>query len=123
MRRLICLGVFVALACATRSLQAQNQKAVYVVTHVDIVGGNTGNVPQAIQAMRDYAAESKKDAGAVRFEILQQDSRPNHFTMIEVWQSRDAFEAHTGADHTKRFREKVQPMLGSPFDERLHSVL
>jgi quinol monooxygenase YgiN len=126
MRRVILSLAVFALLFAIRTVVAQQNagaKSVYVVTHVDIIGGNTGNVPQAIQAMKEFAAESRKDAGAVRFEVLQQDSRANHFTLLEVWQSREAFEAHSGAEHTKRFRERVQPMLGSPFDERLHSLL
>ncbi|HEY3825090.1 MAG TPA: antibiotic biosynthesis monooxygenase [Bryobacteraceae bacterium] len=47
----------------------------------------------------------------------------NHFTIVSVWQSKEAFEAHSAAEHTKRFREKIQPMMGSPFDERLHNLL
>jgi len=42
---------------------------------------------------------------------------------VEVWQSREAFEAHDASPHTRAYREKLQPMLGSPFDERLHYEL
>jgi quinol monooxygenase YgiN len=97
-------------------------KNVYVVTHVDIAG-TPAIVAEATRLLKEFAADSQKDQGVVRFELLIQDGRLNHFTITEVWQSRDAFEAHSSADHTKRFREKIQPMLGSPFDERLHSLL
>jgi hypothetical protein len=30
---------------------------------------------------------------------------------------------HSSAEHTKEFREKLHPMLGSPWDERLHSIV
>jgi quinol monooxygenase YgiN len=43
--------------------------------------------------------------------------------MVEVWRSRQDFESHLAASHTRSFREKLQPMLGSPFDERLHKLL
>jgi quinol monooxygenase YgiN len=43
--------------------------------------------------------------------------------MVEVWDNQAAFEAHLEANHTKQFREKLQPMLGSPFDERLHTIM
>jgi quinol monooxygenase YgiN len=95
-------------------------QAVYVVTHVDVTPNYTAD---ATKMLREFAADSRKDAGVVRFEILQQDSRANHYTIVEVWRTRDAFETHSAAEHTKRFREKLQPMLGSPFDERLHSLL
>ena len=38
-------------------------------------------------------------------------------------ETRQAFDAHLAAAHTKRFREKLQPMLGSPYREGLHRLL
>jgi quinol monooxygenase YgiN len=67
--------------------------------------------------------DSRKDPGAVRFEAFQQEGHPNHFTIFEVWQTRKAFDAHLAAEHTKRFRQALQPMLGSPFRERLHTLV
>ena len=113
------------LASSTLFQEAAAQapaKNVYVVTHVDIAG-TPAIVAEATRLLREFSADSQKDPGAVRFELLIQDGRLNHFTIVEVWQSREAFEAHSGAEHTKRFREKIQPMLGSPFDERLHTLL
>lgn len=49
--------------------------------------------------------------------------RMNHFTIIEVWETRQAYDAHLVLAHTKSFREKIQPGLGSPFDERFYSIL
>ena len=99
---------------------AKGGKSVYVVTHVDVTPNFTAD---ATKTLRDFGTESRKDPGAVRFEVLQQDSRPNHYTIVEVWQTRQAFEAHSAMEHTKRYREKLQPMLGSPFNERLHEIL
>ena len=96
------------------------QKSVYVVTHIDVMPNYTD---ATTKTLREFAVASKKDPGLLRFEVLQQDARLNHYTIVEVWQSRDAFEAHSAAEHTKRFREKLHPMLGSPFDERLHMLL
>jgi autoinducer 2-degrading protein len=96
-------------------------KGYCVVTHVDIGGGPL--VAQATALLREYAADSRKEPGSVRFEILQQEGHPNHFTVFEVWQTRKAYEGHAAAEHTKRFREKLLPMLGSPLDERLESLL
>jgi quinol monooxygenase YgiN len=92
---------------------------VYVVTHVDTLPGNG---PGA-KLLQQYAADSRKDKGAVRIELYVQTSRPNHFSMVEVWENQQAFEAHEAAAHTKKFREDIQPMLGSPFDERLHQIV
>ena len=55
----------------------------------------------------------------MRFEVLRDVERTNHFTVVEIWKSRAAYEAHLMAPHSKPFRDKLQPWLGSPFDERL----
>jgi len=96
--------------------------SIYAVIHVDIAG-TPAIVAEATRLLREFSADSKKDPGVVRFELLLQDGRLNHFTIVEVWRTRDAFEAHSAAEHTKSFRQKIQPMLGSPFDERLHGLL
>jgi quinol monooxygenase YgiN len=65
------------------------------------------------QVLQEFAAKSQKDPGNVRFELLVQDGCLNHFTIVEIWQTREAFEAHSSAEHTKRFREEIQPVMGS----------
>lgn len=118
--------IFTFLVGAIRpGAQAQESganKNVYVVTHVDLAT-NGDRLAAATKVLEEFAAESQKDPGNIRFELLVQDGRLNHFTIVEVWQTREAFEVHSSAEHTKRFREKLQPVMGSPFDERLHSRL
>jgi quinol monooxygenase YgiN len=93
---------------------------LYVVTHVDLTPNYTVD---GTQLLEKFASDSRKDKGVVRFELLQDLSRKNHFTIVGVWENQAAFDAHLEAAHTKQFREKLQPMLGSPFDERLHHIL
>ena len=101
---------------------AQNaDERLYVVTHVDVLGQN--GATEAAKMLHQFAADSRNDQGSVRFEVLRDPDRLNHFTMVEVWRSRQDFESHLAASHTRSFREKLQPMLGSPFDERLHKLL
>jgi len=102
--------------------QEPGQK-LYVITHVDIFGPQPTAAAEGARMLQQFAADSLKDPGAVRFEVLREPTRLNHFTLVEVWQSRQDFEAHLAAGHSKAFREKIQPMLGSPFDERLHILL
>jgi quinol monooxygenase YgiN len=118
----LCGLIFMICAVVQKAAAQTAGKNVYVVTHVD-VAGTPAMVAEATRLLREFAADSQKDQGSVRFELLLQDGRLNHFTIVEVWQTRDAFEAHSGTEHTKRFREKIQPLLGSPFDERLHGLL
>ncbi|HEY5869702.1 MAG TPA: putative quinol monooxygenase, partial [Candidatus Tectomicrobia bacterium] len=94
--------------------------ATYVVTHADAIPPGKD---AALVLLKQLAETSRKEAGNVRFEVLQQNSRQNHCTIIEVWQNQHAFEAHVMAGHTRQFREKFQPLSGSLYDERLYKAL
>ena len=49
--------------------------------------------------------------------------RANHFTVIETWRNQKALDAHAAAAHTRQYRDELQPMTGSPLDERVHKPL
>jgi quinol monooxygenase YgiN len=125
MRRILPAAVtFAELACmslvAVPKAAALSDKSLYVVTHVDVAG--RGNLTESIRLVEEFVADSRQDPGVVRFEAFQQEGHPNHFTIFEVWQNRKAFDAHSAAAHTRRFRQALQPVLGSPFRERLHTL-
>jgi len=90
---------------------------IFVVTHVDIVPTDAAAGTKLVQ---QYVADSRKDKGLVRIEAGAQISRTNHITLIEVWQNQKALDEHIAAAHTREFRQKIDPTLGSPYDERLH---
>jgi quinol monooxygenase YgiN len=94
--------------------------ALYVLTHVDVVPPAKD---QAITLLDQLAAHGRKEDGNLSFDVLEQDSRPNHFTVVEVWRSRAAFEAHAMAANTREFRQKLLPLQGALYDERLYRAL
>ena len=100
--------------------EAGDRDAVHVVTHVDVVPPAK---EQGTALLKDLAEASAGDAGRLRFEVLQQNSRPNHFTLVEAWRDRAAYEAHIAAAHTRRFRDALLPLTGSLYDERLYRRL
>lgn len=94
--------------------------SVYVVTHVDVIPPRKDD---GLGLLTQLAEDSRKDAGNVRFDVVQQANRPNHFTVVEVWRDRMALDAHGMATHTRRFRERLAPMSGALYDERLYTAL
>jgi quinol monooxygenase YgiN len=91
--------------------------AVFVLTHVDVPPPQKD---QAIELQKALAAAARKDDGNLWFDVLQQNDRPNHFTLFEAWRDRKAFEASIAAAHTKEFRRKLNPLEGALYDERLY---
>jgi quinol monooxygenase YgiN len=99
---------------------ASNSDNVYVVAHVDTIGGPQAGGPELL---RRLAETSRQDPGCLRFDIVQSTMRMNHFTVVEIWQSQKALDAHAAAPHTKQYRDVVQPITGSPLDERLYKAV
>jgi quinol monooxygenase YgiN len=54
---------------------------------------------------------------------LQQSSRPNHLTLVEVWRGKVALEKHEVAAHMRKFRNVLLPMSGSLYDQRLYQMV
>jgi quinol monooxygenase YgiN len=94
--------------------------AIYAVTHADAIPPAKDG---AMVLLKQLAEMSRRDDGSVRFEALQQRSRLNHFTIVEIWRDPKALDAHVIAAHTRQFREQFQPMSGSLYDERLYQAL
>jgi quinol monooxygenase YgiN len=99
--------------------RAATDRAIVVLTHVDI-GGRDLDAPALLRRMVE---DSRKDEGNVRLDVLQGATRPNHFTIVETWQSQRAFDTHAAAAHTRQFRDTVNPVLGSPMDQRVFKVV
>jgi quinol monooxygenase YgiN len=91
---------------------------VVVVTHVDVAPN-----PQVAVMLKDLADASRKEPGSVRFDVVQHTMRANHFTVVEVWRDQKALDAHVAAAHTRQYRDTLQPMTGSPLDERVYHAI
>jgi quinol monooxygenase YgiN len=94
--------------------------AIYVLTHVDVIPAGKDDCMAALKAM---SVDTASDAGNISYEALQQANRGNHFTVIEAWSDRKALDAHAMAAHTRAFREKISPVAGALYDERIYKAL
>ncbi len=93
---------------------------IVVVTHVDVPPPKKDD---CIAALKTLVADSRKEPGSVRFDVFQQGSRPNHFSVVEIWKNQRAYDAHIMATHTKKFRDQLTPMSGALYDERLYRAI
>src|SRR5262249_27284113 len=90
--------------------------AVYVLTHVDVVPASKDDCMALLKGM---SADTPKDAGNLRYDVLQQQNRPNHFTVVETWVDAEGVDGHDMAGHTRAFREKLAPIAGALYDARV----
>jgi autoinducer 2-degrading protein len=93
---------------------------IYVLTHVDVIPPGKDDCMAALKAM---SADTPNDQGNLGYDVLQQTDRSNHFTVIEAWASRNALDAHAMAAHTRAFRDKLKPIAGALYDERIYKSL
>jgi quinol monooxygenase YgiN len=97
-----------------------NSRIVYVVTHVDVIPPRLNDVMGLLGPM---AEAGRKDPGNERLEVLQQQDRSNHFSIVEIWGNKRQLESHQANARTIQFRGALQPSIGALYDERLYKVL
>jgi len=104
----------------TQGKNESQSGAIYVLTHVDVIPAGKDDCMAALKTM---SVDTAGDAGNISYEVLQQANRGNHFTVVEAWTNRQALDAHAMAAHTRAFREKLSPMAGALYDERIYNAL
>ena len=92
----------------------------FAVTHVDVIPPEKDNGANALEQLADG---SRRHAGNLQFDAWRQTNRPNHFTLVESWANRGAFDVHGMQKETREFRMRLGPMSGALYDERLYKAL
>ena len=57
---------------------------------------------------------TRKEAGNVRFDVLQDNNDPTQFVLYEVFESEEAAAFHKTTAHYLKWRETVAPYMASP---------
>ena len=94
--------------------------SVYVLTHVDVFPAGKD---QTVEMLKQLAADSRREAGNLAFDVLQQEGRLNHLPLLEIWRDAGAQDAHVTAAHSRDFRAKLVKLQGALYDERLYRAL
>ena len=74
--------------------------------------------PEFIEAFRqatiDNARHSVQEPGIARFDVLQDNSDPSRFVLVEVYRDAGAPAAHKQTAHYQKWRDTVEPMMAEP---------
>lgn len=92
----------------------------YVVSYIETAPADAA---KARKLLADFAKTARKESGNNAFIALQRMGEPNYFVVLESWKDKDTQAGHAGAAATKAFRDKLEPLLRSPYDERPHMAL
>ena len=99
---------------------AETDDIVYGVTHIDIV---PTSLDTGIKIIKELVTDSRNDDGSIFFDVLTQESRRNHMTLIESWDNSRNQTSHSLQEHSSSFRSLLLPISGSLYDERIYKKI
>ena len=104
------------LLAAANTLSPAIAEPIRASVNVDIM---PDRLAEGLAALRDYVAEASKDPTLQAIELSQRIDAPNHFILDLKVADKARYAAHIQAAYVRKFRERLFPCLGSPWDERL----
>lgn len=111
-----CSFCHLANIIAQTSAPPSNVAEVYVVGCMDL---DPTRSAEGTTLLVDESLVVKRAPGCVEVHLVKEQGRPNHLISIEVWQSTVEMNAFRSGAPYKHFRDQLQPMLASPYDERM----
>jgi quinol monooxygenase YgiN len=112
---MILAAVMVSPALAQVPTNSPTNSPAVVVTYIEVASSAES---ETANLLRQFAAVSRSEAGNLRYEVLQQFERTDHFAILEAWTDAKAFESHAATAGFKAFRDKLKPHQVAPYDER-----
>jgi quinol monooxygenase YgiN len=84
-----------------------------LIVHVH-VKVREGDIESFKTATLKNAQCSLKEAGVIRFDLIQKEDDPVSFLLQEVYKNRDASAKHKETDHYSEWRDTVESMMAEP---------
>lgn len=84
-----------------------------LVVHVH-VRVHPGTEDAFAAATRENAAQSVREPGVVRFDVVRQADDPTRFVLVEVYRTAEDPARHKETAHYAAWRDAVEPMMIEP---------
>jgi quinol monooxygenase YgiN len=114
MRVTLVAGFLLSAVAAPSAALAQS---VQSSVNIDIM---PDHLADGMMVLKDYLAEAKNDRTLEAIQLSQRVDAPNHFMLDQRMTDKFQYDAHVQAAYVRKFRERLFPYLGSPWDERLY---
>ena len=94
---------------------------IYMMLHLDVF---PNQLQTGFEVAKQVAETARKGEGNLRYDVVSEVSVPmNYMTVFAAWKNRKAFDDYEMSSYARQFRNKVGPLLGSPFDDRLYTAI
>ena len=80
-------------------------------------------VPPFIEATLDNARNTRREAGNLRFDVLQAEEEAGRFFLYEVYRAKEDFAAHQKTEHYLRWKQAVADWMLQPREAVKHTPL
>jgi quinol monooxygenase YgiN len=107
-------------ATAARSAELPESQVI-VITHIDLLPDTAipNGVETGIALLKTYV-EGARATGAKTARLITWAPTTNHFQIVEVWDSMATFNAHVESGQSVNFRNDLQALIGSPYEQRVY---
>jgi quinol monooxygenase YgiN len=74
----------------------------------------SGAKDAALEIFREMIELTRKEKGCVAYNLHEALDNPDVLAMIEIWESKEALDAHMNSEHFKRLIPKVGAYIAEP---------
>ena len=83
--------------------------------------------PDTVEETRELLSRlvepTRKEAGCLAYELLQNRDDPTEFTFVEEWRDEAAIAEHFETEHIKAALQKFAELAAEPLDLRKYSLV
>jgi len=66
---------------------------------------------------------TRKEAGCLQYDLLQNQADPTDFTFVEEWESDESLDAHLASEHIQSAIAQIPELIASGPDIRRYTLL
>lgn len=74
---------------------------------------NENYLMEAVELFQTLVRETRKEEGCLQYDLVEDKNNKGTFFMVELWETEDHLNRHSGQDHVLNFRKDVSKMLES----------
>ncbi|MGD0580689.1 MAG: putative quinol monooxygenase [Bryobacteraceae bacterium] len=88
---------------------------VRVVAHIT---ARPETIPAVREVLLGFIEPTRKEAGCIFYELLQDNTDPCQFTFVEEWTSDEALDIHLRTPHLTAGVSRLSTLIAEPLDVR-----